>query len=271
MSGANAKTARKRRSDPVTLVAVLLGARALWAIEAMVLADSSLFALGVEAVTAELAGGRLGVAWSDPHRPEPTTTQVVGRVVRGAIFGLGLASLVLCAGLALQRATLTLSHASFAALALGLVTVILTAVRDELLLRGAVLRLVGAGPSSPGGPLSTRKRAIGLAAVALVGAAHAYGEGGHVSAIAQGALLATLFGSLWLKDRGAFRPVGAHIGWSFAAEALTQGGLFDARSALAAGAVSPFEGPVALGALLVAAAVTVVVVLREPAASVPSR
>jgi hypothetical protein len=255
----------KRRSDPVTLVAILLGARALWAIEAMVLANASLFALGVQAVTAELAGGRLGVAWSDPHQPEASTRQIVARSARGLLFGLGVASLVLLAGVGLHRATVTASPPAFAALGLGLVTAGLAAARDELLLRGAVLRLVGAGPRTT--PRSRKTRIVGLVAVALVGAANAFGEGGGALAIGEAALLAVIFGSLWLEDRGAFRPIGAHLGWSFTAEALTQGGWLDARSAAGATAISPFEGPVALVALAIAAVVTAAVVLREEPAT----
>ncbi len=255
----------KRRSDPVTLVAVLLGARALWAVEALVLANTSLFALGVQAVTAELAGGRLGLAWSDPHQPEPSTRQLVVRSGRGLLFGLGVASLVLVAGLGLHRATVTASRPAVAALGLGLVTAALAAARDELLLRGAVLRLVGAAPRTT--PRSRRTRIVGLLAVALVGAANAFGEGGGPLAIGEAALLAVIFGALWLEDRGAFRPIGAHLAWSFTAEALTQGGWLDARSAADAAAVSPFEGPVALVALAVAAVVTATVVLREEPAT----
>jgi hypothetical protein len=174
----------------------------------------------VQTVIAEWGAGRLGIAWSDPRAKVPTAKEIALRGLRGA--GMGLMAAVIVAGVVLATKVAILAPnvpAPIVAL-VGAVVPAFLAARDELLLRGLVLRVVA------GTPAWARLAACGLAE-----AAAAYGDG----ALAPPALAAAFFGgvaygTLWLRDRGAWLAWGAHAAFGWASTSLATGALVDLRA-----------------------------------------
>jgi CAAX prenyl protease-like protein len=184
-------------------------------------------AAAVQAALAEWGGGRVGVNWSDPKGPTPAWRDLARRALGGAALGLGAGALVVGFVLATRGASLAPNRPLFVQLLIGLLVATLGAVRDELFLRGFVLRAVSGAP-----PL------IALAACAAAGAAARFGtwHGAPGAAVAVpmtgAALQAVAFGALWLRDRGAWKACGAHAAWVWATGSLMRGGLLDLRVAL---------------------------------------
>jgi hypothetical protein len=176
-----------------------------------------------QAVIAEWGAGRLGVAWSDPAQPMPTTGALARRAGLGAGVGL-FAAAVVVGFLATTHAVLLERSAPAASmLIVGVVTAGLYAMRDELLLHGLVMRSL----------VSVDQPVLKVLACGLTSAAAAYGEigAGAPMAVATQGLLGIVFGSLWVRDRGAWPAWGAHTAWLFGTGLLMQGGLFEARVA----------------------------------------
>ena len=186
------------------------------------LAKNATGAAAIEAVVAEFGAGRLGIAWSDPEEPLPSSAAIGNRALRGAAMGLGLAALLVLFTVVTSAASLGSSRGSIAQVVVGVILVALYAVRDELLLRGLVLRAFrGTAPD-----------------VALLGLSGLSGAASHwgmsatcppLEAAAAGAL-AVIFAALWLADRGAWLAWGAHVGYGIVMGPLTRGGLLDLRA-----------------------------------------
>ncbi len=229
---------------------------AFWAgaqLASAVLARNATALVAVQAVLAEWGAGRVGISWSDPLAPLPTWKQLARRAGRGVALGGAVAALVVAAALATGGAATARSSPSVGLLAVGLVVAVLTAVRDELLLRGIVLR-------------ATRALLPWWAALLACGAAAAaarFGVDGAVGlALGVEALRGVALGAVWVRDRGAWMAVGASTAWRWGLESLAHGGLFDVRFAAEADASLQ-----ALGVLALAAAAAVVWSRRSPRAA----
>jgi hypothetical protein len=208
----------------------------------------------VQAVIAEYGAGRMGIAWSDPLAPVPTTKEIAKRALRGASMGLAAALVALGVALGTKAATLAPNTPDLTVALVNLVPPLALAARDELLLRGVVLRVL---------PRPTVVW-IKLAVCGLASAAATYGEGLTSPApLAAAVLGGVAYGALWLKDRGAWLAWGAHAAFLWASSTLARGALVDVRAAantwgggdmwLAGGWSSVLAmGIVCIGALIVA-------------------
>lgn len=224
-----------------------------------VLQSTSMAALVAQAVLAEWGLGRLGVTWSDPVAPVPTTQAILRRAARGAGVGLAAAAalavvLAVTGGALLERAS-----SSVSVLVVGLVSAGFLAMRDELLLHGLTLRVL----------VSVESPEPRIAACALASAAAALGEPGVAPrAVLVALLLGALYGALWIRDRGAWMAWGAHTAFLFVTGPLLHGGLFETRVAS-----SPWGGAdagvlggwAAVAVLAAAAAVATAWARRAPA------
>ena len=178
-------------------------------------------AVVVQLVIVEFGTGRLGVAWSDPLAPMPTGAAMTRRALRGAAFGAAAAVVLVGASVLARVAELSFGTFGIAPIAVGLVTSAAAGARDELLLRGLVLRALG-----PRAELPTR-----LAVCAAAGVAWRYGTTPNVTwpALAFAGLSAAAFAALWIRDRGAWLAVGANAAFAFCSGTLAQGSLLDVR------------------------------------------
>jgi hypothetical protein len=206
--------------DPAKVVAwglVFWGAVQL---TASVFARNATAAIAVQAALAEWGAGRMGIAWSDPLAPMPNAVAIVRRAALGAALGAATAALGVAAALAAGTASLAPFAPAVGPVALGLVLACLGAVRDELLLRGVVLR-------------ATRGFFTAWAALAACGAAAAaarFGADGTLTTVvALEALRGVALGALWMRDRGAWMAWGANAAWTWTAGSLVRGGVLDVR------------------------------------------
>jgi hypothetical protein len=187
-----------------------------------VLSRNATAMVAVQAVLAEWGAGRVGVAWSDPLAPVPTWKSLGRRAGAGAAMGAGGAALVIVVAMATGGAATAKSQPAVGLLAVGLVIAALSAVRDELLLRGFVLR-------------ATRALLPAWAALLACGAAAAaarFGVEGTVGlSLAVEALRGIVLGAIWMRDRGAWMAVGANTAWTWGLGSIVRGGLLDVRFA----------------------------------------
>jgi hypothetical protein len=198
---------------------------ALWAAmqaAAAVLVRSAIAAVGVQAALAEWGCERLGVTWSDPLAAAPTGADLRRRVGIGVGLGLSAAGAVAVVALASHPAVIAPAAPDVGALLLGLLVAALTAVRDELLLRGAVLRFSGRYVGTAGAM---------LACAAASAAARSGAMDPSATAIAAEALRGLALASLWVRDRGAWMPVAANTAWTWCLDSLASGDLVDVRFA----------------------------------------
>jgi hypothetical protein len=199
----------------------------------------------LQAAIAEWGAGRIGVAWTDPLGPSPTGSGIARRAGRGAALGAAAVVLVVLVALATGRAAMAGWRPSGGLLAVGLVVAILESVRDELFLRGVVLR-------------ATRGMWPAWAALVACGAAAGAARFGLDGAIGLGLLVESLrgvaLGALWVKDRGAWMAVAANATWKWGLGSVIGGGLVDIRFATSATAGMPALVAVAAGVAGVAAA-----------------
>jgi hypothetical protein len=186
------------------------------------LARNATGAAAIEAVLAEFGAGRLGIAWSNPDEPVPTGAGIAKRALRGAAVGLGVAVAVIAFTVLTRAAVLGSSRGSIAQVIVGVILVALYAVRDELLLRGLVLRAFQ----------GTAPVAVLLLLSGLSGAASRWGMSPTCTPIeaASAGALAVVFAALWLVDRGAWLAWGAHVAYGVVTGPLTRGGLLDLRA-----------------------------------------
>jgi hypothetical protein len=200
--------------------------------------------VAVQAALAEWGAGRMGIPWSDPLAPVPTWRAIGRRVGRGAAVGAAAAVLVIVGALMTRGATLAAGSPALGLLAVGLVLSVLSAVRDELLLRGVVLR-------------ATRGLLPAWAALLACGGAAAaarYGVdgAGGLLLVAEG-LRGVALGALWVRDRGAWTAVAANAAWTLTLGPLVRGALVDVRFAAQPDAGLPALVVLALAALAASA------------------
>lgn len=177
-------------------------------------------AVAVQAALAEWGAGLVAITWSDPGAPLPSWSAIGARAGRGAAIGFVAAALVVGVALVARAATLASSPPSVGLLAVGLIVAVLAAVRDELLLRGVVLR-------------ATRGALPAWGALLVCGAAAAaarFGVEGALGLVLAGeAIKGAVLGALWLKDRGAWMAVAANTAWTWTIGSVVGGGLLDVR------------------------------------------
>jgi hypothetical protein len=187
---------------------------------ALVFASNETAAVAAQAALAAWGAGHVGVTWSDPLVALPPWSAVARRAARGAGLGAAAAALVVVAALATHGARFFPGAPGAGALVVGLLVAALGAVRDELLLRGVVLR-------------ATREVLPAWATLPACGAVAAsarWGVDGTVGLVlAVEGLRAVALGALWLRDRGAWMAWGANAAWMWGLGALTHGGLLDVR------------------------------------------
>jgi len=173
----------------------------------------------VQAGVAEWGAGRMAIAWSDP-RADPPAWPVIGRrAAAGAALGVGCAAAVVGAAIVVRAAVVATGEPAMGALLVGLLVAALGAVRDELLLRGVVLR-------------STRALPVGASLIAcgLAAAAARFGlEGGITLALIPEALRGVALGALWVRDRGAWMACAANAAWMWTTGPVFGGNLLDVR------------------------------------------
>lgn len=176
--------------------------------------------VAVQAALAEWGAGRMGIAWSDARAPAPTWSAVGRRAALGAAMGFGCAALAATVAVASRLATVVAAaQPALGALLLGLAVAALGAVRDELLLRGVVLR-------------AARLLPVGAALVAcgLAAAAARFGLDGRLTgALVPEALRGVALGALWVRNRGAWMPCAANAAWTWTMGPVLGGSLLDVR------------------------------------------
>ena len=176
--------------------------------------------VAVQAALAEWGAGRIGIAWSDARAPVPTWTAVGRRAALGSALGFGCAVLAAAVAVAVRSAVVVVaSGPAIGALLLGLAVAALGAVRDELLLRGVVLR-------------AARLLPVGAALIAcgLAAAAARFGIDGRLTAaLVPEALRGVALGALWVRDRGAWMPCAANAAWAWTTGPVLGGSLLDVR------------------------------------------
>jgi hypothetical protein len=194
-------------------LAVFAGTR----IAAILLAEAAMASTVAQAVIAEWGVGRLGVAWSDPQLdPPPTATQMAKRAGIGAGVGAVVAIVVVGALLVMRAIVLTPTSPATSIIAVSIISAGLLAMRDELILHGLTLRAVG----------DETPAFLRVLACAITSAAAAFGTGESLRGAIASGLLGAVFGALWLRDRGAWLPWGAHTAWIVTTDLALRGGLF---------------------------------------------
>ena len=199
----------------VALAAAVQGAAAY-------LAQNHTGAVIAQVVIAEFGTGRLGVAWSDPLAPIQSGADLARRALRGAGFGAAAAAILLGASILARVATVAPGAIGIAPIVVGLVVSACGAARDELMLRGLVLRALG-----PNAGFVEKVLVCGLA-----GAAFRLGtqDNATIASITFAFASSIAFACLWLRDRGAWLAVGANAAFMFVTGPLAQGALLDVRT-----------------------------------------
>lgn len=219
-----------------------LGAWAAMQIARLVLIHNTIATLAVQAALAEWTAGKLAIPWSDPLAPPPSMADVRRRLGAGAAWGAGAGALVVGVAAATRHASIEVATPAVLSLVLGLAPATLSAVRDELLLRGMVSK-IGRSLVGP------------LGAIALSGAAAAAVKLGAGDVTAVGIAVEGLRGIalafVWSRDRGAWMAVGANAASTWVLDSVTRGDLLDVRM----GAGEPLASVSALFVAATAAAV----------------
>jgi hypothetical protein len=223
--------------------------------------------LVVQVVGVEWAARRLGVSWSDPSAEEPLLG--VGAVLRRSLVGLSLGALAAALVLAFARATMGIRSVSLAFVpsdvALGLVIAAMSAVKDELLLRGTVLR-------SFRGILGEEWQLVlaGLVAIAArvgqapdVPAMALFQSAAGCASLASAGLFGAAMAALWQRERGAYVACAVHAGWTFATTTAITGGLASATWGATTWGGGGFEGSLASAVGVLALTVAVLVWRRR--------
>jgi hypothetical protein len=176
-----------------------------------------------QAVLAEWGAARLGITWTAPGE-EVTVASIARRAGIGAGIGVataGIVALVVAVGHGAVFEAAPRVEASV--LFLGLCSAVILAWRDELLLRGLVLRALEDQPIAA----TTRILACGATSVgAALGQTNATPQGTLIAA-----LLGMLFGALWIRDRGAWRAWAANAMLHYTTGTLLAGGIIQSRLA----------------------------------------
>jgi hypothetical protein len=198
---------------------------ALWAgiqIVAAVFVRNSTATLAVQAALAEWGAGAVGVAWSETSAPPPSWGVVRKRVAIGGALGLAASALVVATALAMRAASMAGASPAVGPMALGLAVAALTAVRDELVLRGVVLRAMHGLVDTPLALLVCG----GVAAAARLGL-----DGSLTLAMAAEGFRGVALAAMWVYGRGAWMAFGANAVWTFALGSALRGAVIDVRFA----------------------------------------
>lgn len=214
-----------------------------------------------QAVLVEWAASRLGVPWS-PAGSVMTTGLIARRIAIGVGVGVTVALtlfgiLVLSGGAAVERA----AHAEAAVLAIGFATAAILAWRDEVLFHGVTLRAIDGMTNGGAAPLH-KVLACGLTSA---GAALGRSDATPKTVIAA-ALLGILFGTLWVRDRGAWQPWAAHMAFRWTTGTILAGGIVHHRlaaNAWAGGDTGMLGGTAATVALMPLAVLALVYTVRR--------
>jgi hypothetical protein len=185
-------------------------------------------AVAVQAVIVELGAGRLAISWSDPRGPLPTFATIARRAGRGAALGAAAVGAALVFAVATHAASFARSAPAAGPLAIGLLIAGLTATRDELLLRGLVLRAFERAAPGPFPIVIAGMAGAAATAGAALARAGSDVEVAVVPTLTAG-LLAAAFAGLWRIDRGAWLAWGAHVAWLWVLGPVTHGALVDLR------------------------------------------
>lgn len=218
-----------------------------------------------QAVLVEWASSRLGIAWTDPAR-EQTRVEVARRAGLGVAAGAG-AALVLVIVLAASHGASfeSVANVALSVIVIGLITAGLHAWRDELLLHGIVLRALGL--FDPGDQSGRPHDLLRVVACGATSAGAALGRSdANARSVVVAALLGMLFGALWVRDRGAWMPWGAHVAFRFTTDTLIAGGITQIRPAAGAwsgGDLGLFSGTAAVMALAPVALLAVAAIVRR--------
>jgi hypothetical protein len=181
----------------------------------------STVAVAIQAVIALWTAEGIGIVWTEPEARDPARS-VRFRAALGALLGALPAALVVLFSLTTRAAALERSPPAVELLAVGLLAAAFGAVRDELLLRGVMLRLArGVLP-----PWSALLLCGVAAAAARFGTAGAAGV-----ALAAEAFRGVALAGLWVRDRGAWMACAANAAWALVLGPVTHGGLLDVRFA----------------------------------------
>jgi hypothetical protein len=192
----------------------------------------------VQAALAEWGAGRMGIAWSDPRLDPHSWERIARRVGIGAALGAGCAVLAGALAIGLRQASVEAGEPAAGPLLVGLCVAAMGAVRDELLLRGVVLRATRLLPTG-----------ATLIACGLAAAAARLGMDGAITpALLSEALRGTTLGAIWIGDRGAWMACAASAAWTWTMGPVFGGNLLDVRFVTEAG-----TGTAAIAVLAVAA------------------
>jgi hypothetical protein len=195
----------------------------------------------VQAAVAEWGAGRMGIPWSDPRASPPRWEAIARRAAIGAALGAGCA--VLASGLAIgvRQAVVGAGEPAMGALLVGLFMAAMGAVRDELLLRGVVLRA-----TQQLLPMGAALVACGLAAAA----ARLGIDGAITPALFSEALRGTALGAIWTRDKGAWMACAANAAWTWTMGPVLGGNLLDVRFATEPGSASAAIAVLAVATLV---------------------
>lgn len=170
----------------------------------------------LQALAAELGAGRAGVMWTEAQSDRARTPGK--RIAIGAGAGVAFAAALLLLALAAGGARVAPSGtASIFTLIVGAFVAVAGAVRDELLLRGVLLRAFS----------STLPLAL---LFLLAGAVAAVAEPTFSVATATRFFAAIAFTALWRLDRGALMAVAANATLRLCLGPLLSGGALDVRA-----------------------------------------
>lgn len=211
---------------------------------ARLLETRSMAATVLSAVMAEWGARRLGVTWTDDAPTDAPQRSLARRILVGAGLGAGAIGAVAAFASATGAVVFDRTNLAVSVLVMGLVTALFDAMREEMLLRGVVLRALGASPS----PLFRVVATGVVSAAATLGTPDVAPE-----RVVVGLVLGLFFGALWVRDRGAWMAWAAHAAWLFGQGLLLQGGMFRVHLAptrWAGGAHGMLDGRAAVVAVL---------------------
>jgi len=217
-----------------------------------------------QAVLVEWGTSRLGVVWTSPDQKADTKT-TIRRGSIGVGIGFAIAAVLVLVLVASNGAELEgVAQLSLPVLVIGLVSAGLHAWRDELLLHGVTLRALGMFEKNEGA--RTNQDIFRVIACGVTSAGAALGRSdASARSIVVATVLGIAFGALWVRDRGAWMPWGAHTAFRFATDTLIAGGIVQARltpSAWSGGDAGVFAGTAAVVALLPVATAAIVLTMR---------
>lgn len=224
----------------------------------IVLDAQAMAALVAQVVLVEWGTSRVGVAWSAGSGVQPSAAAVLRRVLPAVLLGLAMVATIVGLGIVTHGVEAeSVANVSASVLVLGLLNAAMVSWRDELLLHGLALRVLDRAV----GPFGQILACAATSAGAALGRSDA-----NARTVVVAALTGTLFGALWVRDRGAWAPWAANAAFRFGAGSLFAGGIVQTRvasNAWGGGDAGLLGGTVAVLALLPFASAAVVLVVGE--------